>query len=168
MEKNHLLPASILLAGAMIGAGLFFGLRGRPVESPISPTTPPSEHTPAKASSPLDPKPTPTPVDAVAPEPFALQAKVQKQALDALGKHRAQIVADCWNPSAKKDPNPAKLTFNFRFLFKPTGELGTSSVGDAPAESRRDVSQCIRDLKLPIAVAPPGSEIAVQIPFTLP
>ncbi len=164
MEKNHhlLLPASILVAGAMIGAGLFFGLRGRPAETtPASPTAPAEE-------SPAAPTPNPPPAEIASPAPSDLQATVQKQALDALGKHRARIVADCWNPSVKKDPNPAKTTFMFRFMFNPKGQLGVSGVGDAPAESRRDVSQCIRDLKLPIAVPPPGSEIAVQIPLTLP
>lgn len=167
MEKNYLLPASILLAGAMIGAGLFFGLRDRPVETPPS-SIPPTEHAAPAASSPLKPTPTPTPVETPALEPSELQATVQKQALEALGKHRARIIADCWNPSVKKAPNPATSTFTFRFLFNSKGHLGMSGVGDPPAESRHDVSQCIRDLKLPITITPPGSEVAVQIQLTLP
>lgn len=169
MEKTYLLPASILLAGAMIGAGLFFGLRGRPIENPKSSILLSEAPTPKTPSipDPSPPEPTPTPPPA-ALDPSDLQAKVQKQAIEALDKHRARIIADCWNPSVKKAPNPTSSNFTFRFLFNPKGHVDTSGVADPAAESRHDVSQCIRDLKLPITITPPGSEIAVQVQLTLP
>jgi hypothetical protein len=81
---------------------------------------------------------------------------------------RPRIVKECWRPSAERDPSPAKATFPARFLFDPKGKLAGYDVGEAVAESRLDVSRCIRDMKLSITIPEPGMLVAVQIGIPLP
>lgn len=172
MEKNALLlPGAIVVSGALIGAGLFLGLRGAssgtaPPASPPSaePVTPAgSAAIPGAADAPVPPSAAPA-----GPVSAELQGKVRKQALEALEKHRAQIVKECWDPSFAKDPTPPKARFPLRFLFDSKGKAVVSGAGEPLEASRADVSQCIREMKLPISVPPPGTDISVQLELTLP
>jgi hypothetical protein len=169
--KNHLLlPASILFAGAMIGAGLYFGLRNHQqadvnlstvtavaTSSAVS-TTPLQTNT----KKPSEPNPR---VDNVSTE---IQAKVAAELSALLEQHRNDIVKACWAPSLEIDPVPASATFHVRALVRPDGTVGSFGVNDALAKSRLDVSQCLRVIKLPLRMTAPGMTVGVQIQFTLP
>jgi hypothetical protein len=172
MEKNPLLlPGAIVVSGALIGAGLFFGLRGSssvaaPSGSPFSvdPAAPPGSGASVPRSDPVSPPP-----DAQPGLPSTeLQAKVQKQAQEALEKHRARIVQECWDPSFKKDPTPPRATFAFRFIFDAKGQAVVSGASALPDASRADVGACLGEMKLPISVPPPGVSVGVQLELTLP
>ena len=172
MEKNPLLlPGAIVASGALIGAGLFFGLRAGP--SHEAPSAAPSSVEPVHSQSPLADTPGAEPSSPPAPPPPGrpsreLEDAVQKQAREALEKHRARIVAECWDPSFKKDPTPPKASFVLRFMFDSKGQAFVTGAGAPPEASRADVSQCLRDMKLPLSVRPPGMEVGVQLELTLP
>ena len=172
MEKNPLLlPASILLAGAMIGAGLFLGLRSRSSETAAPATAMPAAESPAPIARPPDPaqpEPPPEPPPPPAPASGELQDKVGKQVLAALEKRRAWMVKECWKPSFEKDAKPATLKLAFRYIFDPAGQVVVQGVGDPPEASRLDVARCIRDAKLTVTIPPPGARVGVHVEITLP
>jgi hypothetical protein len=179
MEKNPLLlPGAVVLAGAFIGAGLFFGLRDRRSESAPSREDAAIEETaaapgagarelPARPSGGAEIMPPPAPP---APElPSAeLQSKVQKQAAESLRALRTRILKECWEPSVKNEAAPARITLQLRFLFDAKGQIIGSSVNDPQERSRLDVSQCVRDMKLPVTVSPPGQTVGVQVELPIP
>lgn len=170
MEKNNLvLPGAILAAGAMIGAGLFLGLRSRPVITEAPPEPPPviTPYEP-EAAPPSSASPEPAPPAAEELPSAELREKVTEQAVKALKKHHARIVEECWKPSFKKDPKPAKVTIPLRFIFTAEGTIQAFGVGQLAEPSRAGLSGCIHDLKLPVTVPPPGQVTAVQVNMKLP
>lgn len=169
MEKNSLvLPGAILAAGAMIGAGLFLGLRSKPVvtEAPPEPAPIVTPYEPESAPPSADPEPAPPAVKA--PSSAELREKVTEQAVKALKKHHARIVQECWKPSFKKDPKPAKVTVPFRIIFTAEGTVEVFGVGQVAEPSRADLSSCIQSLKLPLTIPPPGQATGVQLSIALP
>src|SRR5262245_5256677 len=107
-RQDRMLPAAILGAGALIGAGLFFGLRQSRPAVPAAGSFLPDR---PEAGATIQ-----------VPEPSAeLRARVAGQVLEALEKDRARLVQTCWSPSAAKSGDPARETFRFRFAFNAQG-----------------------------------------------
>ncbi|HZF55814.1 MAG TPA: hypothetical protein VE093_44670 [Polyangiaceae bacterium] len=178
MQQSHTLPAAILAAGAMIGAGLYFGLRDRPpaalpATSPRAPDALPSRapELPQATQAPAAPYPPLVVVEPGLPPvaaPSDLQTKTAKLVEAEIEKQRARIIKECWSPSVKNDPSPPKATIPARFLFSPDGKLSGYDVAAPEAASRADVSACIRGLKLSMSIPPPGVLVAVQVGIKLP
>jgi hypothetical protein len=168
----------VVLAGAFVGAGLFFGLRDRPsgsapsredasIRQTASAPGAGARELPARPSggAEIAPPPAPRAPDLPSPE---LQSQVQEQAAESLRALRTRIVKECWEPSVKKEAAPARMTLQLRFLFDAKGQVIGSAVNDPEERSRLDVSQCIREMKLPLTVPPPGQTVGVQVELTMP
>ncbi len=170
MQSGHLIALSVLAAGAMIGAGLYFGLRA---QSPAVPTTTPTS-SPVSSSSPtvevtaIPASPSAPPQTSASPSPATPRDGVANEVRAALDPLRPALVKECWAPSAAKDAEPASLGFDYRIAIGPQGNVVAHSVNDVAAASRADVARCLRDRKLDLKVPPPGSSVVVTGTLKLP
>ena len=129
MQARLILPASIVIAGALVGLGLFLGLRSS-AQPDASVHTPPSAPAPdAPAGVALDlPMQTSAPAEADSsrPPPGAeLQQRVSKEVAAQLEAKRASIARQCWDPSAKASSEPKSMVFRRRA----TGSSSWASAG---------------------------------------
>jgi hypothetical protein len=166
------MPVAIIAAGALIGLGLFFGLRSQTAGPALpadaaSPTTSPVT-APASALLPL-----PTPPEPPRPGP-ATAAAVDTKAVAAslklaLDQHKKMIVEQCLNPSLAKKAEPKTVKLSFNFSLDASGKQVARGVSEDRATSRPEVTQCIQE-KLPgLSVAPPGASVFVDgIEWVLP
>lgn len=181
--KSHplLVPSSIVIAGALVGAGVFFGLRDRPAPAPAQePTTlsaagitvaplatggATAGATAGAAAGAAPTEPVRTPPPGVTPE---LQARVDRQTAEAFAREKARLVRECWEPSVKANPQPASLTLRVRVLFEGGGTATDVAVAPPDAESRRDVAECIRKAPPAIRVEPGGTMMGTQLSIAFP
>lgn len=169
--SNDLVPASILIGCALIGLGLYFGLRaGRPAKAPASDdvsellgTEAPKRDIPAKARAPAARAPA---ADAQAP---GMKAKVMEQAIQALERERPQFVKRCWEPALKEKPEPSKAKFLFNMSFDgATGREISRGISETREYPRSDVAQCLRALPMNLSVDPPGANVNIEVFFSFP
>lgn len=175
-EKYLSTQTAIVLAGALIAAGLFFGLRGRDSASPPAPASP-------AASSALTVAPPATaqispPADSAPPgaEPPALQGQAspagQKAAntaaQKALDAYRAEIIEKCLKPSVAKNPNPPQVKYSFDLVFDATGKQIARGLIEHREASRGDVGVCINTTLPPLQIPPPGGTVRTSPEWTLP
>jgi hypothetical protein len=172
-EKSLSTSTAILIAGALIAAGLFFGLRGReappPAPAPVVTSAPPPpalEPSHPVVGVTVQPVPVPTPPPAAA---GALdQAAVAAAAMKDLEKYRAAVVKKCVEPALAKKPNPPKIKLDFNVSFDPQGRQVMRGVSEDRETMREGVSTCAQDAIPPLSVPPPGAGIQVNLPWTLP
>ncbi len=163
---------SILIAGALVGAGLFFGLRS----SQPAPVQPPPAVPPPVATSPAPPgsvSPTPAPQptsEAAAPAPSssAKPEVVRADAKKALDAQRATLVKACFEPSLAKKKDPPKMKLGLNFTFDAQGKQITRGISEDRETARADVLACLSEKLEPITVPPPGANTYVEIPWELP
>jgi hypothetical protein len=162
---------AILIAGALMAGGLFFGLRGsRPAEpaaplqstalatnpaAPPAPTALPSHALPTPQLGPPSSAP-PAPTASTKPEVVAADARKE------IEKQRAALVKACFEPGAKK----VKITLNF--TFGADGKQITRGVSEDRETGREGGGRCVSDKLEPITVPPPGANTYVEIPWELP
>jgi len=153
-------PAAIVIAGALVGAGVYFGGR-RGAETPPrdSPSAPAPALDPPRASPPAPPPVAPLPAD---------KARVAADAAAALDEQRATLVEKCWAPSARAQPTPPSMKLTYNFTFDAQGNQLARGVTLDRATARADVTSCLNGAVLPIHVPPPGASVAVDVPFALP
>ncbi len=167
-------PVAIVAAGALIGVGLFLGLRTRhdaPSEAPTG----------APAASPLAPialGPGPTAaasttaptVSQPAPATSAVDTKTVTAALKAaLDQNKKMIVDECVTPSLAKKPTPAKVNLTFNFSVDANGKQLARGISEDRETSRPEVTECVQR-KLPaLSIAAPGTNVFVEnIVWVLP
>ena len=150
---NWALPLAVVIAGAAIGAGLYFGLRAQVPAVPAAPVAP-------VVAAPVVPPPAPA-------RPVASAAVVLQQAIEALSYQRAGLQDRCFRPALAAKPGlTMDLLFNVTFdaegrqLARGTVELGGSST---PA-----LTTCINEQLAPLQVPPPGSTVMVEVPLRFP
>ena len=168
-HRPFLLPASIVVAGGLVGAGLFFGLRARAPDAgpagvgvaPVLVASAPSRTTPA----PPPEEPARALPPGVTPEK---QAAIDRRAAEAVARERPRLVRECWAPSAQKSAEPATLDVAVRFLFDKDGKQLDMSVADAADPRRADVTACVRRSGIVAAVDPPGTMVATQLQISFP
>jgi len=146
------LAAAIVIAGGLIGLGLFFGLRARDSD-PVPATHPSASSARSKARE----------------SRAQLEKRVAKQAAAELEKRRPIFVAECWKPAVAANPTPSRANYTFSLSFDPRGKENGRGISESRDALRTDVAACLRkqplDLKLP---TPPGVQVSVEVPFTLP
>lgn len=176
-SQKLLLPGSILLAGALMGAGLYFGLSAQRQGAVPAPPGEPAPQGERPLSSPdrrVDPAPGQPPVEPAAqrplehPIPLEVRIAATKQAADALAAHRPRLVKECWEPSVKKAAAPPKVTIPIRFLFDAQGKETSRGIGDAAEPGREDVVACVRAATFPISILPPGQIVGAQLALMMP
>ena len=150
---NWALPLAVVIAGAAIGAGLYFGLRAQVPAVPAAPVAP-------VVAAPVVPPPAPA-------RPVASAAVVLQQAIEALSYQRAGLQDRCFRPALAARPGLIMdLLFNVTFdaegrqLARGTVELGGSSTPELTA--------CINEQLAPLQVPPPGATLMVEVPLRFP
>lgn len=141
MSREYVVAVAVLIAGALIAAGLFLGLRGG--VQPTGATPPPV----ADAS---------------------LKALVLGQAESGLEGLRPEIVRECWAPTSAQDAAPARASYVLDLTFDATGRLIARGLREKRGESRPHVATCLSRRPLDLSVPPPGTTVRVEVPFSLP
>jgi len=141
-------PVAIVVGAVVIGSGLLFGLRGRPVVYVTTPT-------------PI----TVAPAGAVANEWRPASAETQAQ----IAAEARQAIEHQWEHLARgcSQRGGAKETFEVRLIFDPTGKLLSYGVNDPPNETGRELARCLRSLTPEIQVASTGKPVTVQFAMSL-
>jgi len=172
-------PVAILAAGALIGLGLFFGLRREadgPAPSVPATLVPSASTTP---SLPLGPGPIQTATSQTATsQPLAPTATattaVDKKAIaaelkTALDQHKKMIVEQCVAPSLAKKPTPDHVNLSFNISVDANGKQVARGVSEDRETSRADVTQCVQSRLPALSIAPPGAAVFVEgVAWTLP
>lgn len=180
LDKQLSTPIAILIAGGLIAAGLFFGLRGRdstpsgPVSGPGAPDRPGrpavTDQAPQPGHGADGPGAAAPPREPLAPAPAATADRnaVLAAAMKDIERHRAAIVDKCVKPALAKKPDPPTIKLVFNVTFDAKGQQITRGVSEDRATSRYEVTQCVTDALPPLEVPPPGVSAMVDIPWTLP
>jgi hypothetical protein len=180
LGKDQTLPLSILGAGALVGIGLFFGLRRDPPPAVVPVGGAPSS---PMVTSPAERGDVATPGRPAEPQPAAPLARVDpglgvavpgsKAADEAAEKAVAAykkkvLLPKCWEPATAKQPTPAKAKYKLSLAFDGAGkEIGRGLSEDRSA-ARPDVADCIRALpmalELPGGVGPANTTVEFELP----
>jgi hypothetical protein len=150
---------AIIVAGALIGAGLYFGLRASPPVTVISSAPAGSAPPPASVA------PATTPPPGIAPE---IQQRVARESAAQLEALRRQLAERCWAPSVAASVEPASATFRVRLLFDAAGTRTQQGVSDASDPRRADVAACLRAQPMTVSVTAPGAIAGVDLALELP
>jgi hypothetical protein len=142
-SQRFAVPVAIVVAGALVGIGMFFGLRANGAHSP--------SETPA--------------VPAV---PVPAQDVLLQQAKDALDAQRAMLTEKCWVPAIKDQPDPHEIGYVFDFTFDAQGRQIMRGTIENRATARPAVTSCVADALLPIVIPAPGASVRIEVPFRLP
>ncbi|WP_434048215.1 MULTISPECIES: hypothetical protein [Sorangium] len=177
MQKELMTPAAILLGSIFIAAGLYFGLqreappaapRPASAEAAVASAKRPASDAPAAAEAPAPSQPAPRAVDATAASQSELYKRVEADAIKALDARRPLFVKQCWEPSLKKNPTPARAKYLFNMTFDASGKEIARGISEVRGMDRPDAAQCLRMIPLGIGVPPPGARIAVEVEMILP
>lgn len=154
LDRQLYTPISIVLAGSLIGVGLFFGLRERghsPSEPPVQPGT-------RRAEGPAA-QPRPAPPRAVDP---LLARRATEQALEA---QRAAIVERCI-PAAARSGTASRLSINVTFDASGT-QIGRGIIADR-GDPRPWLSECATGALPTLRIPAQGYPVALEVVWALP
>lgn len=170
-SNGSAMPLAIVIAGGLVGLGLYMGLRSSAPQAPTAPAPPSAAKTAEAESKTADSKAPPTepvPDKKTGEELATLQQTVERQALAAVEAKREEIVTKCWNPSAEKNPEPAKVNVGLSLSFRATGVVVASGTIANREAARHDMMDCIGAIAHGIEIPPPGQSISVEVYFDLP
>ncbi|WP_437910361.1 hypothetical protein WME95_21550 [Sorangium sp. So ce327] len=174
MQKELMTPAAILLGSLFIAAGLYLGLQ-RPPPPPalpsasVEPSTARAGALPATAGAPAPSLPVPHPASVGAsPVTSELYKRVEGDAAKGLEGRRSLFVKQCWEPSLRKNPAPARARYIFNMTFDASGNEIARGISEVRGMDRPDAAQCLRMMPLELVVPPPGTRVSVEIEMTLP
>ncbi|WP_437850280.1 hypothetical protein [Sorangium sp. So ce363] len=180
MGRQLSTPTAILLGSAMIAAAVYLGLRHGPAGVPTDPRpaggapSPPADAASAAGSAARAPgagapaRPLQAPAPAPRPAPSVPRDEVATQAARALEAHRPALIERCYKPAVAAQPAPRGVKYVFNLTFDAQGrQLARGIIEDREA-SRPEVTACLVDALPPVAVAPPGANVRVDVPFSLP
>jgi hypothetical protein len=151
VEKHLSTPGAILIAGALIAAAVFFGLRARDA-APAAPSAPAAPGAPV-GLAPAQPPP------AAAPDVKTVLADTLK----ALEVHRAAIVDKCLKPNGAE-----RSKFSFNITFDASGKQIARGFIEDRETARPGVGPCVTDSVPALTVPPPGAVVRVDGEWALP
>ena len=163
-SNGSTLPLAIVIAGGLVGLGLYMGLRSSTPPAPAA--DPPRAAKAPEVESP--PPPPPVAEKKTGEELVTLQQTVERQALAAIEAKREEIVTKCWNPSAEKNPEPAKVNVGLSLSFRATGVVVASGTIAKREGARHDIMECMGTIAHGIEIPPPGQNVSVEVYFDLP
>ncbi len=157
-------PVAILLAGVAVGVGLYAGLWTQtPESSPVAPRTLPG------------PDGRPAPVRRITKEDASAQATT---ALRAVWESRhGAVVQACWAPIAAGLPAETQLSYTLEAIFGADGKLLMEALQEARVvrgdvttshPAFRSLGTCVQRQLGVFSIPPPGLQVRVTIPVTLP
>lgn len=154
-------PVAILMGtsfgGIFVAIAIFFGLRGR-----VTPTAT------SELPAPLVPMPQAVP-ESKSPSTVELPvAGAVDSAERALLAQRKELVKSCWRPLLSKPPAIGSARYLVRLNFDKTGRQSTKAFLTPMGESRLDVTECIAQTLVPIAIPPQEGPKTFDVSLTLP
>jgi hypothetical protein len=166
LERFLSTQAAILIAGAFVAVGVFFGLRSRSSHD-VHPSTAATRRQPNP--DPVDPPSSVRPRAAPSPPPpsgAVDREEAARLAAAELEKHRKAIEAACLVPE------PGGKVPNVRLVFNLTFDANGQQLARGVTVDRRggpaEVTACVQQ-KLPsLAIPPPGAVVAFDLEWTLP
>ena len=138
------LAAAIVLAGALIGMGLYFGLRSR------------------------DRLANPAASSARTSFPQPAQLSTERFAAALLEYHRPELVKRCWPGQGVGARSPGPATMRIDVTFGPDGTQVARGFLEDRGASQPELTACIQRALPPLRVPPPGVSVRVELPLTLP
>ncbi|WP_437964353.1 hypothetical protein WMF04_32155 [Sorangium sp. So ce260] len=173
MGRQLSTPTAILLGSAMIAAAVYLGLRHGPAAVPPDPRAaegaPSRRGEPASSAGPAE-RARASGEGAPAPQraPSVPREEVARQAARALDAHRPALVERCYRPAVAAQPAPREVKYVFNLTFDAQGRQIARGVIEDRETSRPEVTTCLLAALPPVAVAPTGSSVRVDVPFSLP
>lgn len=160
-----------MIAGTLIGGGLFLGLRNRPAIPPSTAST-----GRAAVEDPSRGAPSPDGESAAArtaaakasAAPTPSKSKLAEQAAAAIDVHRAMLVKKCWEPAVKASPTPATINYVFTITFDAEGNQIMRGIVEDRITGRPTVTACVTQSLPLLQIPPPGEPATVEVPFHLP
>jgi hypothetical protein len=151
LDQHLTTPRAILVAGALLAAGVFVGLRSIGSTSVGDPAV-------AQSSIPAPRRPTAA----------ELAPGVAQFTQAVLERQRPDLVEHCVKPALVQAPThvPTRLTFNL--TYGADGKQITRGVQEERATSWPQVTQCVQARLPPFEIEPPGVNIPVDVVLTLP
>jgi hypothetical protein len=176
--NEMMLPGAIVLGGALIGLGLYLGLRDSGRGAPSAATTPsaPATLSPPPVASSSGPPPL-APASSAPPEAssstelgMTARSRVEQQTKDFIdADKKAKFIPQCWEPALAKEPKPATSKYVFQIAYGPDGKESVRGISELRGESRADVARCLRDIPMGYKVTPPpGTPIMVELTVEFP
>lgn len=149
---KSLLPLSIVVAGALVAAGIYFGLRSmRPQSAPI---------------------PAPTGDGEVRPSPAAQDASSEGHALalragtEAVHQALPRWRSECWDTAEPSTRRPGRYVAAVAFALD--GATVVAGITEDRGGSDPNVAQCLRQRVHLLRIPPPRQSISLEVPFALP
>lgn len=168
-EGKLSVPAAIVIAGVLIGAGLFFGLRDRGRDAPPrGGVVEPRAAEPAASRGDRPPDRTAPPTAIPPPPVVALRERAVQEIAAALDKQRAALTEKCWKPNAGASPPPRPARWTFNFTMAPDGSQIARGVAEARGAGSPEITRCVLEALAPVSVSPTGATVVVDVPFALP
>lgn len=155
MKTSTAIVLGLGLAGVLIGAGLYLGLRHR---APGQQTPSVRPAAPAGAATSTVPE---------SRRPAATAKDVAKQAAAALEPHRRALVQACW-PEKGGGQRAGQARYVWNFTFDASGKQITRGISEDRSNPHLGTASCLSQKLPPIQVPPPGRVIHVEVPFQLP
>ena len=166
------LPVAVVIAGLLVGVGLFFGLRDRPASvAPIASTAPtsPSAASTATTQTPATSTASPPAADASATAAASAPAAARRAAAVAsLESQRKSIVEQCVKPVQAKSPSLTSVKLTFNVVFAPDGTQIGRGVSEHRRASNPEITACVQQKLKPLVTTPSNESLATDIEWTLP
>ncbi|WP_437596181.1 hypothetical protein WMF28_26735 [Sorangium sp. So ce590] len=173
MGRQLSTPTAILLGSALIAAAVYLGLRHGPAA--VAPDARSAGGTAAdRAGSGSSAGPAEragaSGEGAPAPRraPSVPREEVARQAARALDAHRPALVERCYRPAIAAQPAPRGVKYVFDLTFDAQGRQIARGILEDRETSRPEITACLVTALPPVAVAPPGASVRVDVPFSLP
>jgi len=158
IEKYVSTQSAVLLAGAMIALGLYFGLRDRaPAPASIAPSAVGSVKSDVLPSE-TQRRPEPT------PPAKADRTAVKAAAVKDIDRHRPAVIEKC----LKALPPSEKLGFDVNVTFDALGKQLVRSIREGRDNAQRGSGECVTRAVPNLEVPAPGETVVVDFSWTLP
>jgi hypothetical protein len=158
-EKNLAIPAAIIAAGALIGLGVFFGLRERAPQA----NSDPAKYQVTSPITSVNQQRAPPVVDMM-----AVQQGVSEQISQILDAKKDALRNTCWKSAVAADQSVKPARWVFNFTFGPDGKQIVRGIAEQRGTGSAELTQCVTSALVPFEVKPPGVVTSVDVPFQLP
>lgn len=141
---------AILLAGALIGLGLFLGLRSLAPREPVAAPEPSAAGAPPPAGPAFD------------------LATSQQHAANALAYHVEALRQACYLPAVVGETPPPPVVLEFNYTFDAEGQQIARGSLEKRGASRPAVTECVLAKLPPLRIPRPGQTVTASPTLTFP
>jgi hypothetical protein len=157
--SNQSIAYAILGGGALIGLGLYMGLRSRS-PAPDAPVITPAA-TVAAGAAPEQAVPASS-----IPRPSA--ASTRDAVASAIDKRRKALVDTCWRPLAAKAEEPSSVKLTWSGTIGPDGKSAAYGISEHREGLRPGLAECVQHELLTLEVPAPEKSTEISVEFELP